>query len=361
MYKSLMQSYLACNECSDVMLANFAPPVAPAANAAQDRKDLYQILLREYVKKENVSYGIITTSLLRMPKLFTAVVNHADVLHDGTPARPHPKGSAAWRRVNAEVCGDPGDVSLQLLTDAALCSCKQNSKPAKDYITSLDALFALTAYTDAMKSTLLLKNADLKHRESITKWLCADRFNYDVICSNLIALDTVSSALANESKSEVIAAHAAASSEQMLTASLLNHLNGRFDAIEGNIAANLSEFKRKFVKYDKARNKQTDDSASQSGSNVSGQSSQSSYSDRGRSRNRSSHHRKRDSRTHSPSNSRGGGHSSHYGPSAEKKVQFKDDVSCYRCGGRGHFANTCSTPATASASTSSSQRPYQKK
>ena len=299
-----------------------------------------------------------------MPKLFNAVVNHADVRYNGTPARPHPKGSAVWRRVIAEVCGDPGDLSLQLLNDAALTMCKQNNRSARDYVTSLDALFALTATTDAKKSTQLLKNADAKHRETITKWLCTDRFNYDAICANFIALDMVSSALANDSKAEVIAAHVAVSSEQILTASFLDHLNGRLDAMEGNIAANLSQFKKRFNKQDKTRNKQTDDSAaSQSGSNMSGKSSQSSYSDRGRSRNRSTNHRKRDSRTHSPSNYRGGSHSSHYGPGAgaEKKVKFKEDVTCYRCGGRGHFATTCSTPAEASASSSSSQRTYQTK
>ena len=41
--------------------------------------------------------------------------------------------------------------------------------------------------------------------------------------------------------------------------------------MKGNIAANLFQFKKRFNKHDKTRNKQTDYSAaSQSGSNVSG-------------------------------------------------------------------------------------------
>jgi hypothetical protein len=292
LYSQILISCLAARECSAVVRDDFGPPVN---NRAQDQAD--------YRSMEERAYGLITLSLLKMPLVYQAVVQHQDVMPSAQ--FPYVRGSMAYRRLRVELLA-ADNVNVQFSHELAISNCKQAGRPPKVWALELNNLFALLpadqAYSDARKSVVLMTNCD----KSLYPFLAgiAHGLTYSQLVGRLQSyVEASDNRNLGEEKAENIASVNVA-------------LSARIETLE----AQLLDFKTH------ANSKARSGSGSSSGSYQSTRSG-SSY------------------RSKSGSSTKGRRAYQNY-HRANKRVKFANDESnnssrCWYCEDPGHFARDC--------------------
>ena len=312
LYSQILISCLAARECSAVVRDNFGPP---PANRAQEMAD--------YKSIEERAYGLITMSLLKMPLIYQAVVQHADVVP--TAAIPYMRGSAAWKRLKIELLA-ADNVNIQFTHEIKIANCKQAGRPPKEWALELNNLFALLpadqAYSDARKIVMLLTNCDkplYSFLAGISSGLTYSQL-VDRLQSYVEAADTRNM---GEDKAENIASANVA-------------LADRIESLE----AQLLEFKTH------ANSKSRSGSGSSSGSYQSSRSGSSYHSARSKSGSSTKGRRAYQDRQR-----------------GNKRVKFepKKSFKCWKCDKTGHFARNCEQDSDKQQQQKKEKKNWQKK
>ena len=132
-----LKAYLAANGCSSVTFPNYAPPVQPAANAPQMVKDVYIINYKKDEKVIEKSFGLIISTLWKMPTLRDNILTHPTVIAGGA------NGHIVFTRLLAEIAAGPSADSLAQRVENEIRVVRvKKGEDARIAIENLDRLYA---------------------------------------------------------------------------------------------------------------------------------------------------------------------------------------------------------------------------
>jgi hypothetical protein len=177
-----LKAYLAANGCSSVTFPNYAPPVQPAGNASQMVKDMYII---DYKKNEKViekSFGLIISTLWKMPTLRDNILTHPTVIAGGA------NGHIVFTRLLAEIAAGPSADSLAQRVENEIRVVRvKKGEDARIAIENLDRLYSRLsgdyAHSNFKKIQRLIELIPLE--TTFIEILKSNDKNYMQICSEV--------------------------------------------------------------------------------------------------------------------------------------------------------------------------------
>ena len=177
-----LKAHLAANECSAVTNANYAAPIAPAAQAGQLAKELYIIAFKKHEREIEKSFGLIISSLHKMPTMRDNILKHQSVIDGGA------NGNLVYIRLLAEFAAGPSEEALaERVENEILLIRVAKGEDARVAIDALERLYSRLSGTFSPSNFKKIQRLIqlLPNETLFIDTLKATGINYSQICSEI--------------------------------------------------------------------------------------------------------------------------------------------------------------------------------